>query len=136
MSMVPSASDNEQEISNFLAEPCAWSSIAAQMRLLRSIRMREKNRRMTDAEQREAARQFANKWHGRGNEDEDGRSYWIDFLGSVMGMENVTDRVNFEKKVVVDGNTKRIDAYIPETHVLIEQKSLNKKLDEKIHPLE
>ena len=88
---------------------------------------------MTDAEQREAARQFANKWHGRGNEDEDGRSYWIDFLGSVMGMENVTDRVNFEKKVVVDGNTKRIDAYIPETHVLIEQKSLNKKLDEKIH---
>ena len=88
---------------------------------------------MTDAEQREAARQFANKWHGRGNEDEDGRSYWIDFLGRVMGMENVTDRVNFEKKVVVDGNTKRIDAYIPETHVLIEQKSLNKKLDEKIH---
>lgn len=88
---------------------------------------------MTDAEQREAARQFANKWHGRGNENEDGRSYWIDFLGSVMGMENVTDRVNFEKKVVVDGHTKRIDAYIPETHVLIEQKSFDKKLDEKIH---
>lgn len=88
---------------------------------------------MTDAEQREAARQFANKWHGRGNEDEDGRSYWIDFLGSVMGMENVIDRVDFEKKVVVEGNTKRIDAYIPETHILIEQKSLHKKLDEKIH---
>lgn len=31
-------------------------------------------------------------------------------------MENVTDRVEFEKKVVVDGNTKRIDVYIPETH--------------------
>ena len=28
---------------------------------------------MTDAEQREAARQFANKWKGRGREDEDGR---------------------------------------------------------------
>lgn len=26
---------------------------------------------MTDAEQREAARQFANKWKGRGREDED-----------------------------------------------------------------
>ena len=57
---------------------------------------------MTDAEQREAARQFANKWKGRGREDEDGRSYWIDFLSNVLGMENVTDRVEFEKKVVVD----------------------------------
>lgn len=87
---------------------------------------------MTDAEQREAARQFANKWKGRGRDDEDGRSYWIDFLSNVLGMENVTDRVEFEKKVVVDGNTKRIDVYIPETHVLIEQKSLGKALDHKI----
>ena len=74
---------------------------------------------MTDAEQREAARQFVNKWHGKGNEDEDGRSYWIDLLHNVLGMENVTDRVDFEKKVYVDGNKKRIDAYIPETRVLI-----------------
>lgn len=87
---------------------------------------------MTDAEQREAARQFANKWKGRGREDEDGRSYWIDFLSNVLGMDNVTDRVEFERKVVVDGNTKRIDVYIPETHVLIEQKSLGKALDQKI----
>lgn len=87
---------------------------------------------MTDAEQREAARQFANKWKGRGRENEDGRSYWIDFLSNVLGMDNVTDRVEFEKKVVVDGNTKRIDVYIPETHVLIEQKSLGKALDQKI----
>ena len=57
---------------------------------------------------------------------------WIDFLSNVLGMENVTDRVEFEKKVVVDGNTKRIDVYIPETHVLIEQKSLGKALDHKI----
>ena len=33
-----------------------------------------------------------------------------------MGMDNATERVNFEKKVIViDGNTKRIDVYIPET---------------------
>lgn len=88
---------------------------------------------MTDAEQREAARQFVNRWRGKGNEDEDGRSYWLEFLGNVMGMENPTERVNFEKKVVVNGNTKRIDVYIPETHVIIEQKSLGKALDSKIH---
>lgn len=86
---------------------------------------------MTDGEQREAARQFVNKWRGRGNEDEDGRSYWIDLLQNVLGTRNVTDRIDFEKKVYVDGNKKRIDAYIPETRVLIEQKSLGKKLDVK-----
>ena len=44
---------------------------------------------------------------------------------NVMGLSNVTDRIEFQKKVVgADGNIKRIDAYIPETMVLIEQKSL------------
>ena len=88
---------------------------------------------MTDAEQREAARQFVNKWRGNGNEDEDGRSYWIDLLQNVLVMEKVTDRVDFEKKVYVDGNKKRIDVYIPETRVIIEQKSLGIALDQKIH---
>lgn len=87
---------------------------------------------MTNAEQREAARQFVNRWIGKGREDEDGRSYWIDLLTNVLGMENVTERLNFEKKVVIDGNTKRIDVYIPETSVIIEQKSLGKSLDQKI----
>ena len=88
---------------------------------------------MTDSEQREAARQFANRWKGRGNEDEDGRSYWIELLTEVLGLEHATAQVNFEKKVVVNGNTKRIDAYLPETHVLIEQKSRGKRLDQKMH---
>lgn len=45
---------------------------------------------MADAEQREAARQFANKWIGQGKEDEDGRSYWLDFLTDVMGMDHAS----------------------------------------------
>ncbi len=86
---------------------------------------------MTDAEQREAARQFANRWMGKGREDEDGRSYWIDLLANVLGMERATERLNFEKKVVIGGSTKRIDVYIPETQVIIEQKSLGKALDQR-----
>lgn len=88
---------------------------------------------MTDAEQREAARQFVNRWMNKGKEDEHGRSYWIDLLSNVLGMENVTERVDFEKKVIVNGRTKRIDAYIPETSVIIEQKSLGIALDQKLH---
>lgn len=85
---------------------------------------------MTDAQQREAARQFYYKWNGKGREDEDARSYWIDILQNIFAVDKVTDRVDFEKKVIgADGNTKRIDVYIPETHVLIEQKSLGITLD-------
>ena len=84
---------------------------------------------MTDAQQREAARQFFYKWNGKGREDEDARSYWIDILQAILGVEKVTDRVDFEKKVLDKGSTRRIDVYIPETHVLIEQKSLGIPLD-------
>ena len=85
---------------------------------------------MTSTEQREAARQFFYKWNGKGKEDEDARSYWIDILVNIFGVNHVTDRVEFEKKVVSPtGTTNRIDVYIPETRVLIEQKSLGIPLD-------
>lgn len=87
---------------------------------------------MTEAERREATRQFCNKWVGRGREDEDDRSYWLDILDRVLGVENATDHIDFQKKVIVDGNTKRIDAYIPETKVIIEQKTLGIALDKKV----
>lgn len=80
---------------------------------------------MTDAEKREQARQFYQKWYNKGKEDEDDRSFWLDIIQRILGIEDATDRIEFQKKVVgPDGNVKRIDAYIPETKVLIEQKSL------------
>ena len=88
---------------------------------------------MTDAQKREGARQFFQKWVGRGDEEQDARSYWIDILQEILGAEKATGRIAFEKTVKVDGNTKRIDAYIPETRVLIEQKSLGIALDKKVH---
>jgi hypothetical protein len=88
---------------------------------------------LTEAQRREGARQFYNKWVGRGKEDEDDRSYWLDLLERVLGVENTTDHIDFQKKVIVDGNTKRIDAYIPETKVIIEQKSIGIPLDKKVH---
>ena len=85
---------------------------------------------MTDVQQREAARQFYYRWKGKGREDEEARSYWIEILSNILGVDRVTERVDFEKKVKgYDGNTKRIDVYIPETRVLIEQKSIGIALD-------
>ena len=84
---------------------------------------------MTDSQQREAARQFFYRWNGKGKEDEHARSYWIELLSDVFGVERVTERVEFEKKVAGEKSKKRIDVYIPETHVVIEQKSLGIPLD-------
>lgn len=46
---------------------------------------------MTEVEKREGARQFYQKWFGKGREDEDDRSYWIDIMSRIMGIENATD---------------------------------------------
>lgn len=88
---------------------------------------------MTYEDKKEAARQFIMKWQGKGKEDEDDRSYWLDILQRILGMENATDNVEFQKKVLVEGHIKRIDVYLPDTKIIIEQKSLGKALDKKIH---
>jgi len=71
---------------------------------------------------------FINKWSGRGNEIQDTSKYWIDLL-SAIGVSNPTDIVNYEKYVFVNGKKKRIDVFMPDTKVLVEQKSLNIDLD-------
>jgi len=88
---------------------------------------------MTEAEKREAARQFYNKWHGKGKENSGDQKYWIEILNEILGAEDVTDRIDFQKTVIIDHHTKRIDAYIPETKTLIEHKSSGIALDKKIH---
>ncbi len=88
---------------------------------------------MTDAQKREAARQFYQKWAGKGNENQDCQRYWMDILQSIMGMDNATDIIRFEKQVIVGGHKKMIDAYLTDTKVLIEQKSVGIPLDKKIH---
>ena len=91
---------------------------------------------MTDAEQREAARQFINSWRKGGGEKQDCHMYWMQLLQDVLGVENVMKYVLFEKPVKLpegDGkvHTRYIDAYIPDVKVLIEQKGSTHKLDEK-----
>lgn len=87
---------------------------------------------MTNAEQREVARRFINTWRGKGYEKGDTQRFWMSLLSDVLDMDYVADKIEFEKEVVIDGQTKFIDAYIAETKVLIEQKSLNKDLNKAI----
>lgn len=93
---------------------------------------------MTDSEQREAARQFANTWKNGGDEKQDCHSFWIQLLHNVLGVDDPTKYIQFEKPVKLiedDGkiHTRYIDGYIPDVKVLIEQKGSVHKLDEKEH---
>ena len=73
---------------------------------------------------RTAAAEFAARWKNKGDEKQDTQKFWIDLFHSILGVENPTEHLLFEKKVKLEDSTRFIDAYIPETKVLIEQKGM------------
>lgn len=86
---------------------------------------------MKEAEQRRAAREFAEFWKGKGYEKGQSQSFWLSLLRNVLGVEKPEEFISFENQVKLD-HTSFIDGYIPSTHVLIEQKGLGKDLTKKI----
>lgn len=66
---------------------------------------------------------FINKWVGRGNEKQETQQYWNGLIFDVLNAPADTE-IQYEKPVKINGQTKFIDAYLPDTRVLIEQKSL------------
>jgi len=82
---------------------------------------------MTDAERRAAAKKFAEMWKDKGYEKGQSQPFWISLLRDIYGVKNPEQFIIFEDQVVLD-HTSFIDGFIPETHVLIEQKGINKDL--------
>lgn len=82
---------------------------------------------MTDAQQRAAAKAFAKNWKDRGYEKGDSQIFWVELLTTVFGVTKISQFISFEDQVHLD-HTSFIDGYIEKTHVMIEQKSINKSL--------
>nr|WP_075574381.1 DNA methyltransferase [Ezakiella massiliensis] len=82
---------------------------------------------LTQRQQRQAAREFAKKWEGVGYEKGDSARFWLSLLNEVFGVDKPADYMRFEDQVMLD-HTSFIDGFIPSTHVLIEQKSIDKDL--------
>ena len=82
---------------------------------------------MTAIEQQNAAKEFIQRWTGNGYEKGDTQKFWLELLQKVFGISDPYAYAEFEDRVLVD-NTNFMDVYLPETRVLIEQKSLNKDL--------
>lgn len=86
---------------------------------------------LTQAEQRKAAKEFAKRWEGVGYEKGDSATFWLELLNEVYGIDRPGDFIRFEDRVKMD-HTSYIDGHIPTTHVLIEQKSMDKDLTKAI----
>lgn len=82
---------------------------------------------MTDAQSRAAAKQFAQDWENKGYEKGESQPFWLSLLRNVYGVEQPEQFIQFEEQVHLD-YTSFIDGSIPSTHVLIEQKGLDKDL--------
>ena len=90
--------------------------------------------------QKQASKQFVEYWtfNRPGSEKSGCQQYWNMLLGKVLGMTDLESCIRYEVPVQVPAapstkhqapSTKYLDAWIPSTRVLIEQKSRGVKLD-------
>lgn len=78
---------------------------------------------MTEKQQTAAAKAFSRRWSGHGYEKGETQSFWSDLLRTVFDSEKAGVTIEYEKPIKKGkGETQYIDAYIPATKVLIEQK--------------
>ena len=79
---------------------------------------------------RQSARKFREFWTLAKDSEVGGyQKFWLSLLGDVLGMEDVMSRISFQSPVQLKDTTKFLDAWIPETRVLIEHKARGVKLD-------
>ena len=96
---------------------------------------------MNDVERRNKIKEFIDFWQNKENLDKANennkdkisekkfyQTFWNKLLQDIFDVKP-EDYIEYEKQVVIDGNTKFIDGYIKETKVLIEQKASDIDLD-------
>ena len=92
----------------------------------------------TGVKQRQAARKFVEYWtFQRGSEKGEDQQFWNSLLCDVLGVADVEQHIKYQVPVPMVGRgdptaqqtTKFLDAWIPETRVLIEHKSRGVNLD-------
>ena len=57
---------------------------------------------MTEAQQRNAARQFAAEWAGKGYEKGQSQPFWLSLLRDVYGVEHPEQFISFEDQIMLD----------------------------------
>lgn len=86
---------------------------------------------MKATEQQRAARRFAEAWGEADYEKGQTQTFWLSLLRDVYGISRPEETIFFEDAVKIE-HTKFIDARIPATRVLIEQKGAHVDLTKKV----
>lgn len=82
---------------------------------------------MNSVQQKTNAKNFVTRWQNEpGSEEEQSRSFWIQLLEEVLGIQNATHVLQFERKV----KGRKIDVFYEDMGILIEQKGRGISLDE------
>ena len=76
---------------------------------------------LSDTQRKTAALKFTERWKNKGREISETQTFWDELLIDVFGIEHPSEHISFEKPVKLT-HTSRIDGYIADTKVLIEQK--------------
>ena len=74
-------------------------------------------------------KKFVAQWSGRGYEKGESQPFWLSFLRDVLGVSEPEKFIRFEVPVKLK-HTSFIDAFLPDTKVIIEQKSLSESLSQ------
>lgn len=78
------------------------------------------------------AQEFVKYWEGKGYEKGESQTFWNTLLRDLFDIEKQETFIEYEDRVVLDKSTGFIDAYIPSSKVMIEQKSADKELNKAI----
>ena len=87
---------------------------------------------MTEADRKRNAKAFTDYWKNKGYEKGESQPFWLSLLRDVFGVEHPEQFISFEDQIHIDKANGFIDGTIPSTHVLIEQKGVNKDLHKPI----
>lgn len=71
---------------------------------------------------------FYERWKDKGDEKSDTQIFWLELIHDVLGIQNPGQYIEFERRVDLE-HVSFIDAYIPSTGIIIEQKSRDVNLD-------
>ena len=82
---------------------------------------------MSDTERKNVVKKFVTQWSGRGYEKGETHSFWLSFLRDMLGISEPEKFIRFEVPVKLK-YTSFIDVFLPDTKVIIEQKSLSEDL--------
>ncbi len=81
------------------------------------------------SEQKNSIKNFISHWSGRGYEKGEMQPFWLSFLRDVLNVAEPEKYIKFEVPVKLK-HTSFIDAFFPDSKVIIEQKSLQENLEQ------